>query len=194
MLAAAVLFAAAGCPSRVSSSSQVQLPPPPAGPIEPGSVHPLVTAPAGRFYLTFSDGLSDSFLLAHAAIVLDGRYLLYCDQPEDQRRSLDLDDLFLVYDGALSAGNHSLSVDLVYRGNGSGVFSYLQGYTFHVRSSHVFELPESSFVALHVAAIERGGPETALEDRPSIAFEDRSADPVSVTAYRGCPWVDSPTP
>src|SRR4051812_13542812 len=35
---------------------------------------------------------------------------------------------FEIYNGSLTPGNHTLSVQLVYQGNGYGVFSYLKGY------------------------------------------------------------------
>ena len=42
-----------------------------------------------------------------------------------------------------SPGNHTLSVAIAYQGNGFGVFSYLKGYKFTVKSSHTFVAGES---------------------------------------------------
>ncbi|HEX9104599.1 MAG TPA: hypothetical protein VF997_20455, partial [Polyangia bacterium] len=35
-----------------------------------------------------------------------------------------------VFNGSITPGNHTLSVQMVYQGNGYGVFSYLKGYKF----------------------------------------------------------------
>jgi hypothetical protein len=192
LLAAAVLLAA-GCPATSTPSSRHSgLPPEPPAAVEPGSFRPPVYAPMGRLYLTLADELSESFVLVQAAVALDGNFLLYCPRPEDPQRSLDMTQNFLAFDGPLTAGPHALSIALLYRGHGQGIFSYLSGYTFRVESTHEFALAESSLVVLRAAARERGGPETALEDRPFIVFEDRSAEPVSAGSYRECPWVDSP--
>ena len=120
---------------------------------------------------------------------LDDDYVLYCG---DNERSLDAARPILVYDGRFAAGSHTVGVELSYRGVGHGVFSYLEGYTFRVRTSHELELPEAAFVALHARAFERGDAETPLEDRPQISFEDRSADPPRVEPRAGCPWAEEP--
>ncbi|MBI5486810.1 MAG: hypothetical protein HY905_05730 [Deltaproteobacteria bacterium] len=185
--AATVLLGGAGCPTRpLTSMGGHEPPPPPAGMIEPGSFRPIVTEPSGRLYLTFQDELSETFRLVRMEFALDGEYAMVCG---DNERTLDAREPVLVYDGRLRAGSHAVNVVLQYGGVGHGIFSYLSGYTFTVRASHDFELPAASFVALHARAYENGDVTTPIEDRPHVAFEDRSTDPPRVTPRAGCPWA-----
>ena len=69
-------------------------------------------------------------------------------------------------------GNHTVSVVMVYRGNGFGIFSYLRGYVFTLRSSHTFTAEEGKQVRVKVTGYEKGGLITDLKDRPDIRFEN----------------------
>jgi hypothetical protein len=181
-----------GCPTRSPTARGSHAPPPPPGTsIEFGAFRPLVTGPSGRLYLTFQDALSPTFRLVRIRFALDDAHVLLCG---DGERSLDATEPILVYDGTFAAGNHALDVELSYRGVGHGVFAYLEGYTFRVHSSHDFDLPAAAFVALHARAFEHGDVATPLEERPQIAFEDRSTDPPAATPRPGCPWEEGPAP
>ena len=77
---------------------------------------------------------------------------------------------FDVYNGAIQPGSHTLSVALVYQGNGFGVFSYLKGYKFNVKSSHTFVAGESKTTNIVVVGYEKGNITTQLSDKPAIDF------------------------
>ncbi len=57
-----------------------------------------------------------------------------------------------------------------YQGNGFGVFSYLKGYKFNVRSSHTFVAGESKSTKVTVVGYEKGNITTQLSDKPAIDF------------------------
>ena len=76
----------------------------------------------------------------------------------------------------LGAGGHNVAVHLRYRGFGYGVFSYLHGYRFDVRSSHTFTLKPGNAAAVLVRAFVRGDVTTPLEKRPAVDIEVRPAD------------------
>ena len=80
---------------------------------------------------------------------------------------------FDVYNGSIVPGEHTLTVNLEYRGHGYGIFSYLKGYRFKVRSSYSFSAPEGKAVNLRVVAYEKGGPTAPLEERPAIRYQER---------------------
>jgi len=65
---------------------------------------------------------------------------------------------------------------MTYRGNGFGIFSYLRGYVFNLRSSHTFHAEEGKQVRVRVVGYEKGGITTDLKDRPDIRFEDQLSD------------------
>lgn len=78
-----------------------------------------------------------------------------------------------VFDGSITPGNHTLSVQMVYQGNGYGVFSYLKGYKFIAKSSRTFTAPEGKQMMLKVVGFEKGNPVTTdPKDRPSVDFRE----------------------
>ena len=75
-------------------------------------------------------------------------------------------------------------MNLEYRGHGYGIFSYLKGYRFKVRSSHTYTAAEGKLIHLRVVAYEKGGPTTPLEDRPDVRYVER-IEAVSMAAGEG---------
>jgi len=63
---------------------------------------------------------------------------------------------FEIFNGSLAPGNHTMSVRMVYVGNGYGVFSYLKGYRFNVNSSRTFTAAEGKQFQLKVVGHEKG--------------------------------------
>ena len=63
---------------------------------------------------------------------------------------------FDVYNGAIQPGSHTLSRGALYQGNGFGVFSYLKGYKFKVKSSHTFVAGESKSTEHHRRRLREG--------------------------------------
>jgi hypothetical protein len=86
----------------------------------------------------------------------------------------DLDDQkeLIIFNGPIVPGNHTVAAVMVYRGNGFGIFSYLRGYVFTLRSSHTFHADEGKRIEVKVVGFEKGGITTDLKDRPDIRFED----------------------
>jgi hypothetical protein len=80
---------------------------------------------------------------------------------------------FDVYNGSIVPGEHTLTVNLEYRGHGYGIFSYLKGYRFKVRSSSSFSAPEGKAVNVRVVAYEKGGPTAPLEERPAVRYQEK---------------------
>jgi hypothetical protein len=62
-------------------------------------------------------------------------------------------------------------VNLVYAGNGFGIFSYLKGYRFKIRSSYTFSAEEGKFTEIKVVGFERGGITTDLRERPTVRYD-----------------------
>jgi hypothetical protein len=71
-------------------------------------------------------------------------------------------------------GTHNLQVTLFMRGNGLGVFSYLQTYSFKLQSSYSFTVEDGEETTLRVIANERGGPWNTFVDRPSVQYDERT--------------------
>ena len=96
-----------------------------------------------------------------------------------------------VFNGSITPGNHTLSVQMVYQGNGYGVFSYLKGYKFTAKSSRTFTAPEGKQMQLKVVGFEKGNPVTTdPKDRPSVDFRESlvaDKDSVAAAAAGGAP-------
>ena len=89
--------------------------------------------PKGRFYHV--NNMGPSYVLEKVVYSYDGvplQSLVDVDGDLNDKEEIELST------GPLTPGSHTLSVMMVYRGNGFGVFSYLKGYVYTLRSSHTF--------------------------------------------------------
>jgi hypothetical protein len=111
--------------------------------------------------------MSSSYRLVKAVYALDGARLF---NKADEEGTLGDQQEFEVYNGSIVPGEHNITVNLEYRGHGYGIFSYLKGYRFRVRSSYTFSAPEGKAITLRVVSYEKGGPTAPLEERPAIRY------------------------
>ncbi|MFZ9886452.1 MAG: dihydrolipoamide acetyltransferase, partial [Myxococcota bacterium] len=130
----------------------------------------------GGAVIILRDDMGSAFLLREVACFLDGAPLwtAYNEQGVQLRGSNAGEQV--LYDGSLVEGSHTLSVQLVYTGNGSGVFSYLAGYTFRLKNSHTFEVEPGKVVKLVAVGFDKGGITTELTDRPALRFDTETKE------------------
>jgi hypothetical protein len=114
--------------------------------------------------------MSGSYKLVKAVYALDGAPIF---NRADEEGGLSEKTEFDVYNGSIVPGEHTLTVNLEYRGHGYGIFSYLKGYRFKVRSSYSFSAPEGKAVNVRVVAYEKGGPTAPLEERPAVRYQEK---------------------
>jgi hypothetical protein len=101
---------------------------------------------------------------------LDGTEIY--SKSDDSGKLGDLKDIE-IYNGSVAPGNHTLSVQMIYQGNGFGLFSYLKGYRFIAKSSHTFTASEGKQIQLKVVGFEKGNPVTTdPKDRPAVDFRE----------------------
>jgi hypothetical protein len=110
-----------------------------------------------------------NFQLIEAHYFLDGAPI-WQDTDEEGVRLTEQTERQL-FDGNLVEGSHTLNVRLVYRGNGSGVFSYLSGYTFRLKNSITFKAEPGKVVTIRSVGYEKGNFTTEMTERPDIKFE-----------------------
>lgn len=124
----------------------------------------------GRATISFRNEMGSMYTPIAYVFSLDGAEIFSKSDPSGKLGDLKETD---VYNGAIVPGNHTLSVELVYQGNGYGVFSYLKGYKFTARSSHTFTAAEGKQLQLKVVGFEKGNPVTTdPKDRPSVDFRE----------------------
>jgi hypothetical protein len=117
--------------------------------------------------------MSSSFRLVKVVVALDGAPIF--TKEDDEGRIVDSDEL-PIFNGSIVPGEHTLTVNLEYRGHGYGMFNYLKGYRFKVRSTYSFTAPEGKGVTVKFIGYEQGGPATPIEERPAVRFTERVED------------------
>lgn len=116
-----------------------------------------------------NDEMGSGFRLERALYVLDGTPIF--DKTAADGQEIVIDPATPLFDGPTAPGNHLLSVQLLYRGTGYGVFSYLEGYEFDIKSSYAFTAEEGKATTVNVVPFERGGLTMDLTDRPAIRYD-----------------------
>ena len=127
-------------------------------------------ASGSRSVVRFENKLSSQFELTRALIVLDGAVQY---NKTDRSGVLDEQKVIPVFSGSIPPGDHTVQVLINLQGHGYGVFSYLRGYRFEVRSSHSFTAVEGKTTQLRILAYEKGGVTTPLEERPAIRYLEK---------------------
>ena len=117
--------------------------------------------------------MGSSFLLTEAHYFLDGQPLW--NEVDPTGKKLLTKKEYPVWDGNIVEGSHTLTVNLVYRGNGTGVFSYLSGYNFKLKDSITFTAEPGKVVTLSSVGYEKGSFTTEMTDRPAIRFDNESS-------------------
>jgi len=121
-----------------------------------------------RAQIVHRNEMGGSFRLVKAIYSIDGVQVF---AQSDESGQLDEKKEIEIFNGSVVPGNHTVSVQLEYRGHGYGLFPYLKGYAFSVKSGHTFAAAEGKQTALTVVAFEKGNMTTDLKDRPAVDFK-----------------------
>jgi hypothetical protein len=146
-------------------------------------------AAGSRAEVEFQNEMSGAFELTRALFVIDGQ--VQYNRQDDSGALGDQKDI-PIYTGTMPPGDHTIQVALTFQGNGYGVFSYLKGYKFEVKSSHAFTAVEGKMLNVTATAFEKGGVTTPLEQRPTIEWHEKvqplgPASPAATPAAPGAP-------
>ncbi len=82
----------------------------------------------------------------------------------------EIKDEVPIFDGSVVPGPHHLSIYLVYRGKGYGLFSYMKGYLFKLKAGYSFNVEEGQLVEVTATTIDRGSL-VKLDNRLYISFD-----------------------
>lgn len=115
--------------------------------------------------------LGASYTVESVQYFLDGK-AVFSRAATDGRGLADLKQLE-IHQQTLPPGMHNLQVNLVLRGNGLGVFSYLKAYSFKVQSSYTFQIEDGKITTVRVYANEKGGPLVPFVERPNVRYEEK---------------------
>jgi hypothetical protein len=129
-------------------------------------------AAGSRAEVIFKNEMSSAFRLTRALFVVDGA--VQYNRQDDSGALADQKEI-PIFNGSMPPGDHTVQVILNFQGNGYGVFTYLRGYKFEVKSAHSFTAVEGKTLGLVATALEKGGVTTPLEQRPTIEWGERVA-------------------
>ncbi|MBJ6765388.1 dihydrolipoamide acetyltransferase [Myxococcaceae bacterium JPH2] len=121
-----------------------------------------------RAVVIHKNEMGNSFFLESVAYALDGAPIF---TQVDSKGDLDKRKELEVFNGRIVPGQHQIAVRLVYRGNGYGVFNYLEGYKFKVQSSYTFNAEAGKVTTVSVVGLEKGGLTTDMKDRPAVRYD-----------------------
>lgn len=142
-----------------------------------------------RASIKFNNELSSAFRVTRVLVVLDGAVQY---NKTDQSGTLSEQSEIPIFNGSVPPGDHTLQVLVNLQGNGYGVFSYLRGYRFEVRSSHSFTAVEGKTINLQTIAYEKGGVTTPLGERPAIRYVEKVASGLADATGAPVPAVAAP--
>lgn len=131
----------------------------------------LVSANVGttRAVIVHKNQMSRLFQPIRVSYQIDGREVF--TKEDTAGVAMDGKDL-VVWEGGLPAGEHTVGVTVVYRGNGAKVLSYYDKYNFTARAAHRLTAIEGQTTRLLVRCFEKGTALTAkVEDRPDFEFK-----------------------
>lgn len=111
--------------------------------------------------------MGSTFTLDRVVYYLDTNRIYVQENRDGQ---LDENTEFEVFNGNLVPGNHLLTVEMEYRGNGT-LFSYLDGYRFRLKANYTFFAAKGRVVQITSVGYQKGDITTELKDRPSIKFQ-----------------------
>ncbi len=112
--------------------------------------------------------LSPSYQLQSISYYLDGQSIFTKSAADGD---LDALDDVQIWDGTLPPGKHTVTVSAVLQGNGFGIFSYVDGYTFKVQSSYGFTAENGQVANLRVVLREQKGLGKSFVERPTVDYE-----------------------
>lgn len=121
--------------------------------------------------------MGSSFKLRRVQYSLDGAPVL--NRMDSGDGDLENQQEIEIFNGSIAPGNHQISVLMEYQGYGYGIFSYLRGYKFKIKSSYTFDAPEGKQTTIRIVGFEKGGITTELKDRPSIRYDIEAVKPLS---------------
>lgn len=129
-------------------------------------------AAGSRSEISFHNEMSSAFRLTKALFVLDGA--VQYNRADDTGALADQKEI-PVFTGSVPPGDHTVSVMLTFQGNGYGIFTYLKGYKFEVKSNHSFTSVEGKTLSITATSFESGGVTTPLNERPKIEWREKVA-------------------
>jgi hypothetical protein len=122
-----------------------------------------------RIVITHKNQMGPNFLLVEVNYFLDGTPLW--QEVDESGAKLTPKKDYPLWDGSIVEGAHTLTVELKYKGNGTGAFKYLEGYVWKLKDAFTFTAESGKVIAVDVVGYEQGNFTTELTERPKVRFD-----------------------
>ncbi len=76
-----------------------------------------------------------------------------------------------IFEGNIPPGSHTITANIVVKGNGNGAFSYLDDYSFKGQESFSFIAEDNKTAVIRMVLRKKGGPLGGFEEGPEMSFE-----------------------
>jgi len=127
------------------------------------------TISGAKAVIVHKNEMGSSFRLIRVQYALDGAPIF--NRVDSGQGELDAQHEIEIFNGSIAPGNHIISTYLEYQGYGYGVFSYLKGYQFKIKSSYTLNAEEGKLTTVRIVGFEKGGLTTQLKDRPNVRYD-----------------------
>lgn len=117
--------------------------------------------------IVHKNDMGGAFSLDQVLYYMDGKKKFFMRNKDgilDKQRTIE------IFSGSVVPGNHTITVEMVYKGTGK-MFTYLQGYKFKITSKYTFYASQGRIVKIQAVGYEKGDFTYSLEDRPAVKFK-----------------------
>jgi hypothetical protein len=76
-----------------------------------------------------------------------------------------------IFEGNIPPGSHTITANIVVKGNGTGAFSYLDDYSFKGQESYSFIAEDNKTAVIRMVLQKKGGALGGFEEGPEMKFE-----------------------
>ena len=121
----------------------------------------------------YRNELSSAYVPQSILCRIDGKE--FSTNPTEASSNLASQREYKIISTNLSAEQHTIEVVVKLNGNGKGLFSYVNKYSFEVKGGNTFTPKQGDECTLYVKLEEKKGFALSFLDRPTISFEQKCA-------------------
>lgn len=127
--------------------------------------------------ITHSNQMGSRYKINSMSYTID-KDRVYTFHADDNLTHQDLGRDTKIFKGPLVPGLHELQIEVIYQGNDSGVFSYINDYKIPSLLKKTFKVDKGQSMEVRVIGYEKGWALTDFKDRPDLKVKFYSSKAV----------------